>query len=93
VTSSPHQPGAVAAQVIEVMIRQLGHLFLQPMLDAMWRQLAAPDAPGTDKPVFEVRMPAPGPPPGDQRRGHAAHSRAGSTMTRTTRSAMSHIGM
>jgi hypothetical protein len=25
--------------VIEVMIRQLGHLFLQPMMDAMWRQL------------------------------------------------------
>jgi len=29
---------AESAQVIEVMIRQLGHLFLQPMLDAMWRQ-------------------------------------------------------
>jgi hypothetical protein len=34
-----------STQVIEVMIRQLGHLFLQPMLDAMWRQLADPDAP------------------------------------------------
>jgi TetR/AcrR family transcriptional regulator, regulator of cefoperazone and chloramphenicol sensitivity len=55
---------AESAQVIGVMIRQLGHLFLQPMLDAMWRQLAGPDAPGTDKPVLEVRVQAPGPPPG-----------------------------
>ena len=55
---------AESAQVIGVMIRQLGHLFLQPMLDAMWRQLADPDAPGTDKPVLEVRVQAPGPPHG-----------------------------
>ena len=47
---------AEAAQVIGVMIRQLGHLFLQPMLDAMWRELAGPDAPGTGKPVLEVRV-------------------------------------
>lgn len=50
---------AESAQVIRVMIRQLGHLFLQPMLDAMWRQLAGPDAPGTDKPVLEVRVQPP----------------------------------
>lgn len=55
---------AESTQVIGVMIRQLGHLFLQPMLDAMWRQLAGPDAPGTDKPVLEVRVQPPGPPPG-----------------------------
>ena len=55
---------AESTQVIEVMIRQLGHLFLQPMMDAMWRQLADPDAPGTDKPVLEVRVQAPGPQPG-----------------------------
>ena len=55
---------AESTQVIEVMIRQLGHLFLQPMLDAMWRQLSDPDAPGTDKPVLEVRVHAPGPQPG-----------------------------
>jgi AcrR family transcriptional regulator len=55
---------AESTQVIEVMVRQLGHLFLQPMLDAMWRQLAGPDAPGTDKPVLEVRVRAPGPQPG-----------------------------
>ena len=53
---------AESAQVIGVMIRQLGHLFLQPMLDAMWRQLAAPDTPGTDKPALEVRVRPPGPP-------------------------------
>jgi len=55
---------AESVQVIEVMIRQLGHLFLQPMLDAMWLQLAGPDAPGTGKPVLEVRAQTPGPPPG-----------------------------
>ena len=55
---------AESTQVTEVVIRQLGHLFLQPMLDAMWRQLSGPDASGTDKPVLEVRLQAPGPPPG-----------------------------
>ena len=55
---------AESAQVIGVVIRQLGHLFLQPMLDAMWQQLAGPDAPGTGKPVLEVRAQTPGPPPG-----------------------------
>jgi TetR/AcrR family transcriptional regulator, regulator of cefoperazone and chloramphenicol sensitivity len=55
---------AEATQVTEVVIRQLGHLFLQPMLDAMWRQLSSPDASGTHKPVLEVRVHAPGPPPG-----------------------------
>jgi len=28
------------------------------------RQLSGPDSPGTDKPVLEVRVQAPGPPPG-----------------------------
>ena len=37
------------------MVRQLGHLFLQPMIDAMWRQLAEPGATDTDKPTLEVR--------------------------------------
>ena len=53
-----------SSRVIGVMIRQFGHLFLQPMLDAMWRQLAGPDASDTDKPVLQVRIQAPGPPPG-----------------------------
>jgi hypothetical protein len=37
------------------MVRQLGHLFLQPMIDAMWRQLAEPGATDADKPTLEVR--------------------------------------
>jgi len=44
-----------SSQVISVMVRQLGHLFLQPMIDAMWRQLAEPGATGADKPILEVR--------------------------------------
>jgi len=55
---------AESSQVIGVMIRQLGHLFLQPMLDAMWQQLAGPAASGTGKPALEVRVQRPGPPPG-----------------------------
>ena len=35
-------PRSESSQVIDVMVRQLGHLFLQPMIDAMWRQLAGP---------------------------------------------------
>jgi TetR/AcrR family transcriptional regulator, regulator of cefoperazone and chloramphenicol sensitivity len=44
-----------SSQVISVMVRQLGHLFLQPMIDAMWRQLAEPGAADADKPILEVR--------------------------------------
>jgi AcrR family transcriptional regulator len=44
-----------SSQVIDVMVRQLGHLFLQPMIDAMWRQLAEPGATDTDKPILEIR--------------------------------------
>ena len=44
-----------SSQVIGVMVRQLGHLFLQPMIDAMWRQLAEPGATDADKPSLEVR--------------------------------------
>ena len=41
-------------QVIEIMIRQLGQLFLQPMLDAMWTHLEGPDAADTGKPRLLV---------------------------------------
>ena len=44
-----------SSQVIGVMVRQLGRLFLQPMLDAMWHQLAEPGATDADKPILEVR--------------------------------------
>ena len=40
-----------AGQVIGVMIRQLGHLFLQPLVDSMWDQLAEPQA---TKPTLRV---------------------------------------
>jgi TetR/AcrR family transcriptional regulator, regulator of cefoperazone and chloramphenicol sensitivity len=44
-----------SSQVIDVMVRQLGRLFLQPMIDAMWYQLAEPGATDADKPILEVR--------------------------------------
>jgi len=44
-----------SSQVISVMVRQLGQLFLQPMIDAMWRQLAEPGVTDADKPILEVR--------------------------------------
>jgi AcrR family transcriptional regulator len=45
-----------AAQVIGVMVRQLGQQFLQPMIDAMWEQLTEPDELTTGKPELEVRV-------------------------------------
>lgn len=49
-----------STQVIGMMVRQLGHLFLQPMIDTMWDQLAGPDAPAGDKPVLSVGAREPG---------------------------------
>jgi TetR/AcrR family transcriptional regulator, regulator of cefoperazone and chloramphenicol sensitivity len=43
-----------SSQVIDVMVRQLGHLCPQPMIDAMWRQLAEPGATDADRPILEV---------------------------------------
>ena len=43
-----------ASQVIQLMVRQFGHLFLQPMIDSMWEQLADPDWPAADKPTLVV---------------------------------------
>ena len=40
--------------VIEVMVRQLGRLFLQPMLDAMWTHLEGAGALESDKPTLLV---------------------------------------
>jgi AcrR family transcriptional regulator len=40
--------------VVGVMVRQLGRLFLQPMLDAMWTHLEGADAPEADKPLLLV---------------------------------------
>jgi len=38
------------------MIRQLGQLFLQPMVDSMWNQLAGPNAAENDKPLLVVKV-------------------------------------
>ncbi|MBC2640185.1 TetR/AcrR family transcriptional regulator [Rhodococcus wratislaviensis] len=43
-----------SSQVIELMVRQVGQLFLQPMVDAMWEHFNGPDAEDKDKPVLAV---------------------------------------
>ncbi|MEN8674230.1 TetR/AcrR family transcriptional regulator [Nocardioides sp.] len=43
------------SQVIGVLVRQLGHLFLQPMIDSTWTRLA-PDAPLEEKPQLVIRV-------------------------------------
>lgn len=45
-----------SSQVIGVMVRQLGQLFLQPMVDSMWTQLAGPNAAEDDKPHLVVKV-------------------------------------
>ncbi|GAC80441.1 MULTISPECIES: TetR/AcrR family transcriptional regulator [Gordonia] len=45
---------SVADQTLGLMIKHVGHLFLQPMVDAMWAQLTADDEPPADKPVLSV---------------------------------------
>lgn len=43
-------------QVIETMVRQVGQLFLQPMVDAIWAHFHGVDAPEVDKPVLTVGL-------------------------------------
>ncbi|ERJ17457.1 putative transcriptional regulatory protein [Salinisphaera shabanensis E1L3A] len=50
------------SQTIGVMVRQLGQLFLQPMVDSMWAQLAGPDEAEHDKPHLVVKVHEPGAP-------------------------------
>lgn len=45
-----------ADQTIRLMVRQLGQLFLQPMVDAMWAQLAGPNASADEKPILAVTV-------------------------------------
>lgn len=45
-----------SAQVIEIMVRQLGQLFLQPMVDVIWDQLAGSRSPADDKPELTVSI-------------------------------------
>lgn len=61
-----------SSQVIGILVRQLGTLFLQPMIDSAWSQLAGPDAPDEEKPQLMIRVADPGgtatePTPGRQR--------------------------
>ncbi|KRF19421.1 TetR family transcriptional regulator [Nocardioides sp. Soil797] len=43
-----------SSQVIGVLVRQLGQLFLQPMVDSAWEQLAGPRAPEDGKPRLVI---------------------------------------
>lgn len=43
-----------SSQVIGILVRQLGTLFLQPMVDSAWNQLAGPDAPAEGKPQLVI---------------------------------------
>jgi AcrR family transcriptional regulator len=45
---------SVADQTLGLMIKHVGHLFLQPMVDSMWTQLTADDPSPPDKPVLSV---------------------------------------
>lgn len=45
-----------SSQVIELVVRQVGQLFLQPMIDAMWEHFHGDEAPDTDKPVLTVNL-------------------------------------
>lgn len=48
--------GRESTQVVSIIVRQLGRLFLQPMVDTMWDQLAGPDETEDDKPVLIVAV-------------------------------------
>lgn len=45
-----------SSQVIGIMVRQLGRLFLQPMVDTMWGQLTGDQTTNGDKPHLTVRV-------------------------------------
>lgn len=48
-----------SSQVIGVMVRQRGQLFLQPMIDTMWIQLAGAKAKDEHKPQLVVKVQEP----------------------------------
>jgi hypothetical protein len=45
-----------STQIIDIMVRQLGQLFLQPMIDTMWDQVSRPDESDDDKPTLHVAV-------------------------------------
>lgn len=48
-----------SVQTVEVLIRQLGSYFLQPVVDAIWNQLESPTEPTTAPPVVDVSIKTP----------------------------------
>lgn len=52
-TSPPPIVGK-SGQVIAMMVRQMGALFLQPLVDAMWEHLREPGAPSNGEPRLSV---------------------------------------
>ncbi|QYA99619.1 TetR/AcrR family transcriptional regulator (plasmid) [Rhodococcus sp. USK10] len=57
--ASPHRRDST--QIIDIMVRQLGQLFLQPMIDTMWDQVSGSDESGAEKPVLTVTVRDPDP--------------------------------
>jgi hypothetical protein len=47
-------PRAETSQVVAVLVRQVGELFLQPMLDAVWR--TAPGATDDARPRLRITV-------------------------------------
>ncbi|HEU0190752.1 MAG TPA: helix-turn-helix domain-containing protein [Mycobacterium sp.] len=45
-----------STQIIDIMVRQLGRLFLQPMIDTMWGHVAGPDESDGGKPELIVAV-------------------------------------
>jgi hypothetical protein len=45
-----------STQIIDVMVRQLGRLFLQPMIDTLWSQALGRDESADDRPALEVAV-------------------------------------
>jgi AcrR family transcriptional regulator len=45
-----------STQIIDIMVRQLGRLFLQPMIDTVWSQVLGRDESADDKPALEVAV-------------------------------------
>ncbi|MCM2393568.1 TetR/AcrR family transcriptional regulator [Streptomyces albipurpureus] len=50
-----------STQIVAIMVRQLGQMFLQPMIDTMWEHLADPAAEQAMKPTLEVTVQTPPP--------------------------------
>ncbi len=45
-----------SAQVLRLMVRQFGELFLQPMVDTLWEHITGSDQPGVPAPEVTVRL-------------------------------------